>query len=168
TYSLRVNVDTTSPTVANAKSDIFVFKGVAIDTDVTATGNQPLKWATVTDDIAVTDIIGKNNLVGLTLDLNGNVTGTSNSGAGFYSRSLTVTDGTNSTTAVPVRIFVLDPVGGTTTRVHGHHVSTTDFADLVTLTSGSGYDSNGFKAAAGLTFTPVDAQGNALTDAQLP
>ncbi|WP_032510796.1 accessory Sec-dependent serine-rich glycoprotein adhesin, partial [Streptococcus suis] len=122
TYPLRVNVDTTPPTVANAKSDIFVFKGVAIDTDVTATGNQPLKWATVTDDIAVTDIIGKNNLVGLTLDLNGNVTGTSNSGAGFYSRSLTVTDGTNSTTAVPVRIFVLDPVGGTTTRVHGHHV----------------------------------------------
>ncbi|HEM5155341.1 TPA: accessory Sec-dependent serine-rich glycoprotein adhesin, partial [Streptococcus suis] len=149
TYPLRVNVDTTPPTVANAKSDIFVFKGVAIDTDVTATGNQPLKWATVTDDIAVTDIIGKNNLVGLTLDLNGNVTGTSNSGAGFYSRSLTVTDGTNSTTAVPVRIFVLDPVGGTTTRVHGHHVSTTDFADLVTLTSGSGYDSNGFKTIAG-------------------
>ncbi|MEG3309720.1 KxYKxGKxW signal peptide domain-containing protein [Streptococcus suis] len=138
TYPLRVNVDTTPPTVANAKSDIFVFKGVAIDTDATVTGEQPLKWATISDDIAVTDIVGRNNLVGLSLDLNGNLTGISNSTAGYYSRSLTVTDGTNSATAVSVRIFVLEPSGETTTRIHGHHVRTTDFANLVTLTSGSG------------------------------
>ncbi|MFX3979284.1 hypothetical protein ACJBXR_11515, partial [Streptococcus suis] len=74
TYPLRVILDTTPPTVANANSDIFVFKGVAIDTYATATGNQPFKWATVTEDIEVTEIIFKKKLVGLTLDLNRNVT----------------------------------------------------------------------------------------------
>lgn len=125
--------DTTNPTITSSR-DVTVFAGKLVE----MVGNTNLIPVTATDVSGVTYQLN-NASFGVTVNPStGQVEGTAVGNPGFYSRTVTVTDGQGRITTSPMfKIYLIQATPTTVTREYGQTISADEIKNAITLNRGT-------------------------------
>ncbi|HEL1973937.1 TPA: YPDG domain-containing protein, partial [Streptococcus suis] len=158
-----VNVTIPNPNQATTGTDkepLYIFTNTAIKTvdpgtNVdTSTDDDKVKVVNLQDPEEITSVevtretdvgtgVFTSSSIGITIDADGNASGTTNKGIGVYSRGLTVTDGTGAKTNLfprnnEMETYVLDATAGEIiTKAVGESVTEAEILDNVTVATGN-------------------------------
>ncbi|HEM2549206.1 TPA: YPDG domain-containing protein, partial [Streptococcus suis] len=159
-----VNVNSTpenTPTTATDKKHLYIFTNTAIKTvDAgtnvdSSTTDDKVKVANLQDPEGIKSVVISRESdtsagsfspapIGITIDTQGNASGTTDKGVGVYSRGLTVTDNNDVVTNLfprnnEIETYVLDATAGTTiTKAVGETVTEAEILNNVTVSTGNG------------------------------
>ncbi|HGA1494836.1 TPA: YPDG domain-containing protein, partial [Streptococcus suis] len=177
-----VNVTIPNPNQATTGTDkepLYIFTNTTIKTvdpgtNVdTSTDDDKVKVVNLQDPEEITSVevtretdvgtgVFTSSSIGITIDADGNASGTTNKGIGVYSRGLTVTDGTGAKTNLfprndEMETYVLDATAGEIiTKAVGESVTEAEILDNVTVATGN---SNTMDAAIDTRYRKVLAPG---------
>ncbi|NQO85937.1 YSIRK-type signal peptide-containing protein, partial [Streptococcus suis] len=158
-----VNVTIPNPNQATTGTDkepLYIFTNTTIKTvdpgtNVdTSTDDDKVKVVNLQDPEEITSVevtretdvgtgVFTSSSIGITIDADGNASGTTNKGIGVYSRGLTVTDGTGAKTNLfprnnEMETYVLDATAGEIiTKAVGESVTEAEILDNVTVATGN-------------------------------